>query len=882
MPSESGQTLLHYRLLEKLGEGGMGVVWKALDTKLDREVAIKILPEEMAGDPERMARFEREAKSVAALNHPNIVTIHSVEEAEGIHFITMELVRGKSLTELIPKNGLPLAKFFELSTAMADAISTAHQQGITHRDLKPDNVMVGDDGRLKILDFGLAKLRDEAHAIEGSTQFPTATVTQEGKILGSVSYMSPEQAEGKSIDHRSDIFSMGVVLYQMATGQRPFKGDTSVSIISSIMKDTPESITDLNQSLPRHLGRIVKRCLAKEPGRRFQTALDLRNELEELKEEIDSGELPSSSATDIAGKRRIGSLPIALIATAIVVVLAGYIWLNRRQPDTGPLNPTFTQLTFEAGEQWLPSLMPDGKSFVYVAGNNIYMRRVGGEKAINLTEDHDGEDTQPTVSPDGESIAFRSEREGGGIFIMGATGESVRRLSDFGYNPAWSPDGSQLLVTSSGVDLPHSIAPAFTLWVIDIATGERKQLTEGDAIHPQWSPHGHRIAYWSLPGGQRDLWTIPASGGEPVRVTDDDAVDWKPVWSPDGGYLYFSSDRGGAMNLWRIPIDERSGEPLGEPQPVTTGAAASRGHLSIAADGRRLAYVETITEANLQRIAFDPKSGTVRGRPSQVTTGDLKIFFPSPSPDGEWIAFQGHRGQQEDVYVVRADGSGLRRLTDDIHKDRGVRWSPDGERIAFFSNRSGSYEIWTIKPDGSELRQITDIPDAEILNPVWSPDGSLLHYARDKLDEVILLDLSRSGEDRIFRVLPEIGESGERMWVGSWSPDGRELLGFGTLPTGGTVTGLVAYSLEDGEYRRVSDKPVSGFPMTEYLKDGRRALYRHEHLLYLLDLETRESREVLALDPPSGIGHFAISADNETLYFVRMAADADIWMLTLE
>jgi dipeptidyl aminopeptidase/acylaminoacyl peptidase len=211
-----------------------------------------------------------------------------------------------------------------------------------------------------------------------------------------------------------------------------------------------------------------------------------------------------------------------------------------------------------------------------------------------------------------------------------------------------------------------------------------------------------------------------------------------------------------------------------------------------------------------------------------------------------------------------------------------VRWSPDGERIAFFSNRSGSYEIWTIKPDGSELRQITDIPDAEILNPVWSPDGSLLHYARDKLDEVILLDLSRIGEDRIFRVLPEIGESGERMWVGSWSPDGRELLGFGTLPTGGTVTGLVAYSLEDGEYRRVSDKPVSGFPMTEYLKDGRRALYRHEHLLYLLDLETRESREVLALDPPSGIGHFAISADNETLYFVRMAADADIWMLTLE
>ncbi len=875
--------LLHYRLLEKLGEGGMGVVWKALDTKLDREVAIKILPEEMASDPERLGRFEREAKAVAALNHPNIVIVYSVEEDEGTRFITMELVCGKSLTELIPRYGLGLGKFFALSTALADAISAAHQKGITHRDLKPDNVMVGDDGRLKVLDFGLAKLREEAQAVEGSTQLPTATVTQEGKILGSVSYMSPEQAEGKSIDHRSDIFSMGVMLYQMATGQRPFKGDTSVSIISSIMKDTPASITDLNQTLPRHLGRIVKRCLAKEPQRRYQTALDLRNELEELKEEIDSGEVVTPPAAAATTRRGIGSLAVVVAAAAIVVVAAGLLWwTSRRQPDSGPLNPTFTQLTFEAGEQWLPSLMPDGKSFVYVSGNDIYLRRVGGEMAINLTEDHDGVDTQPAVSPDGESIAFRSDREGGGIFIMGATGESVRRLSDFGYNPAWSPDGGQLLVTSSGVDLPDSIAPAFTLWVIDVATGERKQLTEHDAIHPQWSPHGHRIAYWSLPGGRRDLWTIPASGGEPVRVTDDDAVDWKPVWSPDGKYLYFSSDRGGAMNLWRIPIDERSGEPLGEPQPVTTGAAASRGHLSISADGRRLAYVETITEANLEKIAFDPKSGTVRGRPSPVTSGDLHVYFPSPSPDGEWIAFEGVRGQQEDVYVVRADGSGLRRLTDDIHKDRGTRWSPNGERIAFFSNRSGSYEIWTIKPDGSELRQITDVPDAEILNPVWSPDGSLLHYNRDKLDEVVLLDLSRTGEDRVFRVLPEIGEAEGRMWVCSWSPDGRELLGVGALPGGGSVTGLFTYSLEDGEYRRVNDEPVSGFPMTEYLKDGSRAIYLHDHVLYLLDLKTEESREVLALDPPAGIGHFALSSDNKTLYLVSLTADADIWMLTLE
>jgi serine/threonine protein kinase len=239
------------------------VVWKALDTKLDREVAIKVLPEGMAGDPERLGRFEREAKAIAAIDHLNLVTVHSVEEAENVHFITMGLVRGKELTELIPRNGLPLGKFFDHAIALADAISAAHRQGITHRDLKPDNLMIGDDGRLKVLDFGLAKLREEARAVEG-TQVPTATVTQEGRILGTVSYMSPEQAEGKAIDHRSDIFSLGVMLYQMATGQRPFKGDTSVSIISSIIKDTPVSITELNHTLPRHLGRIVKVCLQKD------------------------------------------------------------------------------------------------------------------------------------------------------------------------------------------------------------------------------------------------------------------------------------------------------------------------------------------------------------------------------------------------------------------------------------------------------------------------------------------------------------------------------------------------------------------------------------------------------------------------------------------
>ncbi len=283
-----GQTLSHYKILEKLGSGGMGEVYAAEDTKLGRKVALKVLPPEIASD-QRRHRFEREAQSIAALNHPNIVHVYSVEEEQSVHFITMELITGKTLTELIPRKGMPLAKFFEIAIPLADAVSAAHEQGIIHRDLKPDNLMVNDEGRLKILDFGLAKLKEE-FAKEGISGLPTQSATQEGHILGTVAYMSPEQAEGKAVDRRSDVFSIGIILYEMVTGQRPFEGNSTASIISSILRDAPTSVTEINPDLPRDLGKIVRRCLVKDTGHRYQTAVDVRNELEDLKHEVESGE----------------------------------------------------------------------------------------------------------------------------------------------------------------------------------------------------------------------------------------------------------------------------------------------------------------------------------------------------------------------------------------------------------------------------------------------------------------------------------------------------------------------------------------------------------------------------------------------------------------
>jgi serine/threonine protein kinase len=319
---ESGQTLSHYRLVEKIGEGGMGVVWKALDTKLDREVAIKLLSEDLASDPERLKRFELEAKAAAALNHPNIVTLYSVEEAEGTHFIAMELVEGATLAQVIPGEGLPVERYLDLALPLTEAITAAHERGVTHRDLKPSNIMVSDKGRLKVLDFGLAKLRERGsrdRPVEDSTK----TATHNGIVLGTMPYMSPEQLQGKPIDQRSDIFALGIVLYEMATGRRPFGGDNPAALSSSILRDMPLALTEVNRAMPSDLARIVRRCLQKDPNRRYQTAKDLRNELEELQTELRSGtvstapgsglhpikSLSRSMRTTLYGARKPSSIP---------------------------------------------------------------------------------------------------------------------------------------------------------------------------------------------------------------------------------------------------------------------------------------------------------------------------------------------------------------------------------------------------------------------------------------------------------------------------------------------------------------------------------------------------------------------------------------------
>jgi serine/threonine protein kinase len=319
-----GRTLGPYRILESLGSGGMGQVYLALDPRLDRRVALKVLPLEMASHPEKIKRFEREAQVVASLSHPGIVMLHSIEEADGLRFLTMELVEGETLSKSIPAHGFPMERFLSLAIGVTDAVSAAHRQGILHRDLKPDNVMLTPDGRLKVLDFGLAKLREGGDEGDRTTK-ETQSVTQDGRIVGTVAYMSPEQAQGLPVDHRSDIFTLGILLYEMATGERPFRGNTNLSVLSSILKDTPRPASELRDDIPKALARMIQRALEKRPEDRYQSASDLRRDLEDLKRDVDSGELVLGTTTGrprlVAGpaRRRRWALPAA-IGVALVVV----------------------------------------------------------------------------------------------------------------------------------------------------------------------------------------------------------------------------------------------------------------------------------------------------------------------------------------------------------------------------------------------------------------------------------------------------------------------------------------------------------------------------------------------------------------------------------
>jgi Tol biopolymer transport system component/predicted Ser/Thr protein kinase len=872
-----GQELETYRIEKLLGAGGMGEVYLARDLKLGRMVALKVLPLHFVVDGERLSRFQREARALSSLNHPNLVTIYEVGEAKGLHFIAMELIEGQTLSSLRDK--LSVKELLSIVVQVAEALGAAHQAGIVHRDIKPDNVMVRPDGYAKVLDFGLVKLT-EAEVVPGAPNH-----TKLGVAMGTLAYMSPEQAAGEPVDHRTDIWSLGVVLYELATGRKPFSGETRQETINAILSTEPNSANNTNPTLPPDLDRILNKALDKDRELRYQTASDFRADLRRLLREIDSSASASGPSAAVVAHRSVQPRWLWAAVAGVVIVLTGLLaWLVWQKADTATIDwsrAAHVQLTNEHGTEFFPSLAPDGKSFVYASDHNgnfdLFVQRVGGKNATLLTPNTASDEIEPVFSPNGERIAFRSTREPAGVYVMEAGGENVRLVVAGCHHPAWSPDGQEIVCSTAG----HEEAPTTrntlpsALWVANVESGNKRLLCEGDAMQPSWSPNGERVAFWFMPpsAGRSDIGTIARNGGEIEVVTKDASTNWNPVWSPDGKFLYFASDRGGNMSFWRVAIDEVSGKVLSEAEVVSTPSTFNR-HLSFSGNGRRLAYVQTAQQANIQALKFDPSTERIAGEPFWITRGDRHIVRPELSPDGTRFVMRISRRTQDDIVVVSRDGTQWRDLTNDKFFDRYPRWSPDGKRIAFASDRGGRYEIWVLDADATNLRQLTFDSPGDTTFPLWSPDGSQILFRRNFVN--VVLDLNKPWAEQNLRTLPTPPDN-QRFIAWDWSPDGKRAIG----NLSGPPSVVCSFSFETNEYEKLSEFGGEFGGGVSWLPDSNRFVFFNNNKILLGDVKTKRVRELFSSNE-NEIRSVGISSDGKLIYFSLYSAESDIWLLDLE
>ncbi len=841
----TGTRLGPYEILSPLGAGAMGEVYRARDTRLEREVAIKLVSDALSGSPENLARFEREARMLAALNHPNIAQIYGLEESDGVRFLSLELVEGDSLDTRLADGPLPVAEALELAGQIAGALHAAHEKDVVHRDLKPSNVRVTPDGRAKLLDFGLAKPMADSTAGSAVVTSP-ASMTAAGTILGTPAYMSPEQARGRIVDKRTDIWSYGCLVYEMLTGRRAFGGETVADCLAAIVHDEPDW-KRLPRATPAPVRELLRRCLEKDPEQRLGDAKHAQVEIQKA----------------LRPARRARS--------------------RRTRGGTSAVT-RLTQLTLGRGLEESPVFSPDGGEIAYAADlggvRKIFVRHVGGGAGTPLTSGP-FDDIQPSWSPDGRTVVFARARVAhrklepgvvfgaywdGDVWAVDRTSGRETRLLDDAYNPSFSPDGRSI-----AVDAPW--AGQRRIWVVDPQGHNPKQLTSDvseaiDHVRPRWSPDGRRIVFQNRESTKFDVRIVDLDTQKLRWVTNDLFQDLQPVWSPSGRYVYFASYRSGGLNLWRIAVTS-GGKPRGAPRQMTTGAGQDL-EPELSPDGARLAFAIRRQNADLWMLPVDPATGRPTGPPREAIATNREDSRGAWSPDGRSIAFNSDRGGEMNIWVHdRQDGSS-RRLTSGPGGDYQANWSPDGKTIAFFSSRAGTPDVWTVELSSGDERPLTETGSLDI-NPSFSPDGRSIAFQSDRSGRLEIWVMEADGSDP--RQLSTTGTAGHFLL---WTKDSKALF----YRLAGSRSRTMKVSLAGGPAQPTAE--VAGGAHMSFSPDSSRIMDVVGHKeLWVSPLSGGSPEKVFEFDDADArIDYPVWSPDGNWILFDKFRPQGgDIWMM---